>query len=74
MRGFFTGRLPRTTRTCTHICGTVQGISDHCGVLLVVEWAEKDCDSGEMTITPVPQNKCVRATNVSSGQITNMRK
>jgi hypothetical protein len=22
-------------------CGTVQGISDHCGVLLDVEWAEK---------------------------------
>jgi hypothetical protein len=47
-------------------CGTVRGISDHCGVLLDVEWAEKGCDSGETTSTRVPRNKCVRATTVSS--------
>jgi len=48
-------------------CGTVQRISDHCGVLLNVEWAENFCDSGGTTSTRVPQNKCVRVTNVSLG-------
>jgi len=55
-------------------CGTVQEISDHCGVLLDVEWAEKFCDSGETTSFRIPQNICVRAMKVSSRLITNMGK
>ena len=48
-------------------CGTVQGISDHCGVLLDVEWAEKDLWLRRKYGTRVPQTSCVRATTVSSG-------
>jgi hypothetical protein len=40
-RGFFTGRLLPSTRKCTHIFGTVQGFSEHCGVFAEVECVEK---------------------------------
>jgi hypothetical protein len=33
-------------------CGTVQGISDHCGVLLDVEWAEKGFVTQEKRLVP----------------------
>ena len=33
-------------------CGTVQGISDHCGVLLDVEWAEKVFVTQEKRLVP----------------------
>jgi len=40
-------------------CGTVQGISDHCGVLLDVEWAEKGFVTREKRLVPA-----YRKTNV----------
>jgi hypothetical protein len=46
-------------------CGTVQGISDHCGVLLDVDWLGSD--PGEKISTRIPQNKCYRATKFSLG-------
>ena len=39
-RGFIAGRLPYRPESALISLGTVQGISDHCGVLLDVEWAE----------------------------------
>jgi len=33
-------------------CGTVQGISDHCGVLLDVEWVEKGFVTREKRLVP----------------------
>jgi hypothetical protein len=34
-------------------CGTVQGVSDHCGVLLDVEWVDKDFVTQEKQLVPV---------------------
>jgi hypothetical protein len=34
-------------------CGTVQGISDHCGVLLDVEWVETGFVTQEQQLVPV---------------------
>ena len=49
-------------------CSMVHGISYHCGLLLDVERVEKcSVAQAKKTSTRVPQNKCVRATTVSSG-------
>jgi hypothetical protein len=48
-------------------CGTVQGISDHCGVLLEVEWAEKYFVTQEERLVRTYHKRFVRATEVPSG-------
>jgi len=66
--GFITGRVPRTTRKCTHILR--YGIRDQLplrGVIRRGMGRKRFCDSREMTSTRVPQNKCVRVTKISSG-------
>ena len=40
-------------------CETVQGVSDHCGVLLEVEWGSHCCETQEKRLLPV-----YRKTNV----------
>ena len=34
-------------------CDTVQGISDHCGVLLEVDWVEKGLETHEKRLIPI---------------------
>jgi hypothetical protein len=66
--GFFTGRLPRSTRKCTHILR--YGARHQWplrGVIKRGMGENRVCNSEERTITCGAQNKCVMATRVSSG-------
>ena len=48
--------------------GPLRGVT-RCGM-----GGKRFCDSEEMSSTCIPQNKCIRATKFSLGQITNMGK
>jgi hypothetical protein len=61
-REFFAGRLRRSTQSALISCGTVQGVSDHSGVLLDVEWVETGFMTQEKRLVLVYHKKCVRAT------------
>ena len=51
--GFLAGHIPGSTQGELISCEMVQGISDHCGVLLEVEWGGHYWETQEKRLIPV---------------------
>jgi hypothetical protein len=48
-------------------CSVIEGVSDHCRVLLKVEWVKILSAGSRKASTGVPQSRCHGATNISPG-------
>ena len=48
-------------------CSMLRGISNHCGLLLEMEWVEKGFVTQEKRLVPAYHKTSVRATKFSSG-------